>query len=57
MGNRILQVLLVLSATIVLLLGIIPKVIGISISDATFTSLFDLIPVETRGQLRINETV
>lgn len=56
MGNRILQVLLVLSATIVLLLGIIPKVIGISIRDATFTSLFDLIPVETRGQLSINET-
>ena len=56
MVNRILQVLLVLSATIALLLGIIPKVIGISIRDATVTSLFDLLHTETRGQLSINET-
>ncbi|MDG2250784.1 MAG: DUF945 family protein [Gammaproteobacteria bacterium] len=56
MLNRILQLLLVLSAIIALLLGTIPKVIGISIRDADVTNLFDLIPTETRGQLSINET-
>jgi uncharacterized protein YdgA (DUF945 family) len=56
MFNRILQVLLALSVGIVLFFGITPKVIGIGIRDATVTSLLELIPPETRGQLTINET-
>ncbi|NKB32075.1 MAG: DUF945 family protein [Pseudomonadales bacterium] len=56
MINRILQLFLVLSVGIVLFFGVTPKIIGLGIRDATVTSLINLVPPESQGQVRITES-
>ena len=56
MINRILQVLLVLSIAFVLIFVVTPKIIGLGIRDAATTSLINLVPPESRGQVSVTHT-
>ena len=56
MINRILQVLLVLSIALVLIFVVTPKIIGLGIRDAATTSLINLVPPESRGQVSVTNT-
>jgi len=56
MVNRILQVLLALSIGIVLFFGVTPKIIGLGIQEATVSSIVNMVPPETQGQISVRES-
>lgn len=56
MINRILQALLLLSIAFVLIFGVAPKIIGLGIRDIATTSLINIAPPESQGQVSITNT-
>jgi hypothetical protein len=55
MSSKKRNLILALSTVLILIFGIFPKLVGLGIRYAADTSLNNLVPPETRGQLEVNE--
>jgi uncharacterized protein YdgA (DUF945 family) len=56
MSSKKRNLILGLLAGLILIFGIIPKVVGLGIRYTAAANLIDLVPPETRGQLKINQS-